>query len=175
MTSSSKSHDAIRPGEATATLPGRADAHLVFIGRIRTPFVTRADCPRQGRSDGPPCRIEVDQPWAAALAGLERHARVEVLYWMHQARRDMILQSPKCNGETLGTFAIRSPLRPNPIATAVCEIDRIDGAVLTVRGLDCLDGTPLLDLKPWRGEFTPLAVADADASDVKRLPWCATG
>jgi tRNA (adenine37-N6)-methyltransferase len=153
--------DALRPGELTMRLPDRIDATLVFIGRIRTPFATRLDCPRQGTSNGPVCRIEVDEPFVGGLDGLERYAHVEVIYWLHQARRDLIRQSPKSNGLTTGTFSLRSPLRPNPIATSVCALAGTEPGVLFVRGLDCLDGTPLLDLKPYRGEFTPQTVACA--------------
>ncbi len=165
--------DPLRPGEVAAALPERVDAHLVFIGRLRTPFSTRSECPRQGRRDGPVCRVEVDAPWHAALAGLERYEHVEVLYWMHHARRDLVRQSPKSNGLTTGTFSLRSPLRPNPIATSVCALVGTEPGVLLVRGLDCLDGTPLLDLKPHRGEFTPQAPEAKDASAKTQTPWCA--
>jgi len=150
-------HDATRPGEIEAPLPGRTDARVVFIGTIRTPFRTRDDCPRQGKAEGPLCRIELDDPWKPALKGIERFGRIEVLYWMHQARRDLILQSPKANGETFGTFALRSPVRPNPIATSMVELVAVEDGVLVVRGLDCVDGTPLVDLKPDRCAYTPLA------------------
>ena len=152
-----KHHDATRPGEIEAPLPGRTDACVVFIGTIRTPFRTRGDCPRQGKAEGPLCRIELDDPWKPALKGIERFGRIEVLYWMHQARRDLILQSPKANGETFGTFALRSPVRPNPIATSMVELVAVEDGVLVVRGLDCVDGTPLVDLKPDRCAYTPLA------------------
>lgn len=151
------SHDpyAIRPGERAVTLPDRVDAHLVFIGRIHTPFTMRAECPRQGRQDGPLCRIEIDAPWREGLKGLEGFAQAEVLYWMHQARRDLVLQSPKHNGETMGTFALRSPVRPNPISTSRVAIVAIGEGWVDVRGLDCLDGTPLIDLKPEHCAFSP--------------------
>jgi tRNA (adenine37-N6)-methyltransferase len=155
--SPTQTHDAIRPGEQALGLPLRTDAGLVFIGHIETPFKTRADCPRQGTHDGPACRIHVDPAFASALSGLEAFETVEVLYWMHQARRDLLLQSPKEDGQTRGTFALRSPLRPNPIATSLVRLVAITGNVVTVRGLDCLDGTPLLDLKPDRCAYTPLA------------------
>jgi tRNA-Thr(GGU) m(6)t(6)A37 methyltransferase TsaA len=152
-----KHHDATRPGEIEAPLPEHTDARVVFIGTIRTPFRTRDDCPRQGKPDGPLCRIELDDPWKPALKGIERFSRIEVLYWMHQARRDLILQSPKSNGETFGTFALRSPVRPNPIATSMVELVAVEDGVLVVRGLDCVDGTPLIDLKPDRCAYTPVA------------------
>jgi tRNA (adenine37-N6)-methyltransferase len=152
-------HDDTRAGEVVAPLPDRTDARLVFIGRIRTPFLTRAECPRQGRHDGPICRIEIDEPWRDGLKRLDAFEQVEVIYWMHQARRDLVLQSPKSNGETSGTFALRSPVRPNPIATSRVLLVGLEPGVVLVRGLDCLDGTPLLDLKPDRCAFTPLAPA----------------
>jgi tRNA (adenine37-N6)-methyltransferase len=150
-------NDATRPGEVVVVQPSPADAQLYFIGRIHTPFVTRADCPRQGAPDGPVCRIEVFAPWHDALVGLDAYPTIEVLYWMHQARRDLILQSPKSNGQTTGTFALRSPVRPNPIATSLVALINIERGSLFVSGLDCLDGTPLLDLKPYRCLYTPPA------------------
>ena len=76
---------------------------------------------------------------------------------MHQARRDLVQQSPKSNGETAGAFALRSPVRPNPIATALCELVAVEEGAVLVRGLDCVDGTPLVDLKPDRCAHTPPA------------------
>tara|TARA_R110002012_G_C11482754_1_gene595255 strand:- start:475 stop:720 length:246 start_codon:yes stop_codon:yes gene_type:complete len=73
------------------------------------------------------------------------------------SRRDLILQSPKSDGQTVGTFALRSPVRPNPIGTSIVRLLRIEDGTLYVRGLDCLDGTPLIDIKPDRGAFTPKA------------------
>jgi tRNA-Thr(GGU) m(6)t(6)A37 methyltransferase TsaA len=145
--------DATRPGEVEGEAPDRADATLVFVGRIRTPFATRDACPRRGdRVAGPACRIEVDAPWRPALAGLAPGEEVEVLYWMHQARRDLLVQAPR-RGTPTGTFALRSPVRPNPIASSVVEIVGLEPGTLVVRGLDCVDGTPLLDLKPARCAF----------------------
>lgn len=143
----------LRPGETTADALPPHQAGLVFIGRIRTPWTEPTACPRQGRPDGPVCRIEILDPWASggALDGIEHCARLEVLYWLHLARRDLLRQRPRHDGTARGTFALRSPLRPNPIGTSIVGLVARDGAALLVRGLDCLDGTPLLDLKPERG------------------------
>lgn len=157
MPASAHSDPGLRPGEIAVSAQDAADAALRFIGRIRTPWATREGCPRQGRADGPVCRIEVFEPWAAALTGIEAFERIEVIYWMHLSRRDLVRQSPRSDGTTTGTFALRSPVRPNPIATALVDLVGIDGATLLVRGLDCVDGTPLLDLKPDRCAYTPLA------------------
>ena len=147
--------DGVRPGEVAVEAPAATDAGLVFIGRLRTPWTTRADCPRQGRKDGPLCRIEVFEPWRAALQDVDAYASLEVLYWLDRARRDLVLQSPRPDAPPRGTFALRSPVRPNPIGVSVVKLESRDGdGVLLVRGLDCLDGTPLIDLKPDRAVFT---------------------
>ncbi|WP_198377296.1 SAM-dependent methyltransferase [Neoroseomonas rubea] len=140
---------ATRPGEVEGGAPDRADAALAFIGRIRTPFATRAECPHRGQPDGPECRIEVEAPWRPALRGIRPGDRLEVLYWMHLARRDLLVQAPKGRAPS-GTFALRSPNRPNPIATSLVEVVAVAEDGVTVRGLDCVDGTPLIDLKPAR-------------------------
>jgi tRNA (Thr-GGU) A37 N-methylase len=70
-----------------------------------------------------------------------------------------VLQAPRHYGEQRGTFALRSPVRPNPIAMSVVRLMRIEGPSLSVIGLDCLDGTPLLDIKPYFASTD--AVADA--------------
>ncbi len=140
--------DDIRPGEVASPLPTGTDAGVYFIGRICTPWTTRSECPRRGSADGPVCRIEVDSRWRQALMGLEAHARIQVLYWMHEARRDLVVQVPRHSGKIAGTFALRSPVRPNPIASSIVDLVGIEGTAVLVRGLDCLDGTPLIDLKP---------------------------
>jgi len=147
----------VRAGEVVIDPPAATDAGLVFVGRIRTPWTSRLETPRLGRLDGPLCRIEIFEPWRAALAGIEAYERVEVLFWMHLSRRDLVLQSPADDGRQHGTFALRSPARPNPIGTTIARLVGMEDGTVLVRGLDCLDGTPLLDLKPDRTLFTPIA------------------
>jgi tRNA-Thr(GGU) m(6)t(6)A37 methyltransferase TsaA len=147
----------IRRNEIAVEPPEKIDAGLVFIGVIRTPWKKRVDCPRQGRLDGPVCQIEVFEPWVAALEGIESFERIEALYWLHRSRRDLVRQSPADDGATRGTFALRSPVRPNPIGSALVTLVGREGAVLSVKGLDCLDGTPLIDLKPDRCGFSSTA------------------
>ena len=147
----------IREGEVAVDAPAARDAALVFIGRIRTPWTSRLMTPRQGRHDGPICRLEVFEPWVPALKGVDFYSNLEILYWLHESRRDLLLQSPKNNQNTRGTFSLRSPVRPNPIGTSIVKFAGIEGSAVLVRGLDCLDGTPLIDLKPDRCEFSPLA------------------
>jgi tRNA (adenine37-N6)-methyltransferase len=147
----------MRSGEKAVEWPGADDARLIFIGRIHTPWTSRTECPRQGRHDGPVCRIEVFEPWVEALSGIDAYDKVEVLYWLDRSRRDIVLQSPRGDGTMRGAFSLRSPVRPNPIGTSLVSLVGVEGATLLVRGLDCLDGTPLIDLKPDRCQFTPMA------------------
>jgi tRNA (adenine37-N6)-methyltransferase len=142
--------ETIRPGEISVALPEQTDAGVYFVGRIRTPWPTRDMCPRRGDPNGPECRIEIEARWQAALEGLQDHNRVQVLYWMHESRRDLLVQVPRQSGRRSGTFALRSPVRPNPIASSVVQLVSVKDNIVTVRGLDCLDGTPLIDLKPAR-------------------------
>jgi tRNA-Thr(GGU) m(6)t(6)A37 methyltransferase TsaA len=139
----------LREGEAAIMLPERFDASLYFIGRIHTPWRERDDCPKNARQSDAMCTIVVDPRWAKGLSGLETASHVIVLYWMDQARRDLVVQSPRHYAERNGTFALRSPARPNPIALSVARLERIEGNTLLVVGLDCLDNTPLLDIKPY--------------------------
>jgi tRNA-Thr(GGU) m(6)t(6)A37 methyltransferase TsaA len=139
----------IRPGEVTVPTPETFDAGLWFIGRIATPWTLPTECPRRGDPiGGPLCRVTVAERWATALEGIGERPRVQILYWMDRARRDLVRQSPRHDGGTKGTFALRSPMRPNPIASSVVALVAVEGTTLVVRGLDCVDGTPLLDIKP---------------------------
>ena len=150
-------YNEVRTGEVAVDPPTATDAGLVFIGRIHTPWTDRLKCPRQGRTDGPTCRIEIFQPWCAALDGVAGYERLEVLYWLHLSRRDLVMQSPASDGSVRGTFSLRTPVRPNPIGTSIVTLVSVEGDGLVVRGLDCLDGTPLLDIKPDRTLFKPIA------------------
>ena len=121
---------------------------IVFIGHIETPYATPADCPYTVNPGGPESRIVVLPRYAAGLTGLEVGARILVLYWLDKAGRSKPLVAERRSGKVAGAFAARTPHRPNPIAAAVVTIEAIDGANLKVRGLDCVTGTPLLDIKP---------------------------
>ena len=142
--------DELREGEVTVVPPPPNDAGLVIIGRIRTPWSSRSETPRQGRHDGPVCRLEIFEPWVQALQGIDHYATLDVVYWLHQSRRDLVLQRGHHASGVRGTFSLRSPLRPNPIGISSVALVGVEGNTVLVRGLDCLDGTPLIDLKPDR-------------------------
>jgi tRNA (adenine37-N6)-methyltransferase len=135
------------------SLAGHSDL-VRFIGRIETPFNGRRDCPRNvrlARERGGTALIRIDPPYRRGLAGVERYSHLLVLYWMDEARRDLLVQHPSHADGPRGVFAIRSPARPNPIALAVARLFSLDteAGVVEVEQLDCRTGTPLLDLKPY--------------------------
>jgi len=149
----------VRDGEVAVDLPDKFDASLYFIGRIRTPWKRREDCPRNARESEAVCTIELDPRFTEGLKGVESCTHLVVLYWMDKARRDLVLQKPRHYNEQRGTFALRSPARPNPIAMSVVRLLGIEGGKLSVVGVACLNDTPLLDLKPYFASVD--AVSDA--------------
>ena len=159
MATDKESREGIREGEVAVALPEAFDAGLYFIGRIHTPWTRREDCPRNSRESTALCTIELDARYAAALKDVETSSHLLVLYWMDKARRDLVLQAPRHYNAQRGTFALRSPVRPNPVALSVVKLLKVDGTTLSVTGLDCLDGTPLIDIKPYFSSTD--AIADA--------------
>lgn len=146
-------HEA-RPGEERIDPPAQTDAAIRFIGRIRTPWRDRSQCPKNSREaialgDEALATIEFDQPFARGLRGVEGFSHLWVLYWMDRSARDLIVQTPAHVRTPRGVFALRSPARPNPVAMAAVQLVEVREASLIVLGVDCLDGTPLVDLKPY--------------------------
>lgn len=124
-------------------------AELKFIGRISTPYHSVSECPNNIQPDnGPICEIILDDVYQQGLLGLNTGDHILILYWLEGANRDELVQSRNDETPTRGTFALRSPHRPNPIGAAVLPIEKIENGTVTVRGLDCLNNTPLLDIKP---------------------------
>jgi tRNA-Thr(GGU) m(6)t(6)A37 methyltransferase TsaA len=149
----------IREGEIAVELPKAFDAALYFIGQIRTPWTDREHCPKNARESDAVCTLEVAPRWATALEGVESCSHLVVLYWMDRSRRDLVIQVPGHYGVGRGTFALRSPARPNPIAMSIVRLMGVDGTRLSVVGLDCLDKTPLLDIKPYFASTDAVAEA----------------
>jgi tRNA-Thr(GGU) m(6)t(6)A37 methyltransferase TsaA len=136
-------------GEKTIDLPAQTDVGLYFIGRIRTPWRERKDCPKNARQSDAVCTVELNERFHDALKDVESCSHLVLLYWMDKSPRNLVLQVPSHYGVQRGTFALRSPARPNPIALSVVKLIGIEDNKLSVAGLDCLDGTPLLDIKPY--------------------------
>ncbi|KTR05424.1 hypothetical protein NS365_11865 [Aureimonas ureilytica] len=146
----------IRPGETTLPFDASTadDARLAFIGRIRSPWTDRTDCPknmRVARETNQKARVEIDAPFRAALQNLEAGRHIHLLTWLHQSRRDLAVQKPRSAETASGTFALRSPVRPNPIGLHLVRLLDVDPASgqLVIDAIDVLDGTPLLDIKPY--------------------------
>lgn len=130
------------------------DAGIVFIGRICSPWTGRAACPKNmaaARATGQPASVALDPRYRDGLLGLERFSHVAVLTWLDRARRDLVIQQPRHATEPRGVFSLRSPVRPNPIGLHVAKITAIDmeAAIVTLEAIDVLDGTPVIDLKPY--------------------------
>ncbi len=123
-------------------------AKLTFIGEITTPYTDLAQCPHFTVTNGKECTVTVYAEFAQAMLGLQEGDAILLLYWFDQSQRNLLVQKRLHSEEVTGTFALRSPHRPNPIALARVEIKRISANTLTVQGLDCLSGTKLLDIKP---------------------------
>ena len=145
------SHKPLKPGEILADAPPGADATLGFIGHVETPWTTLADCPKSPDPEGPRCALVLDPAWEPALTGIERFEWIDVILWFHHARRDLLIIAPAHSEGPRGVFSLRSPVRPNPLAISRVRLVGRQGNRLTVRGLDALNGTPLIDIKPARG------------------------
>ena len=138
--------------EDPGAMPG--DGHIVFIGRIRSPWTTREECPKNmgaAREKGGGATVEVDAPYRPGLAGLDRASHVVILTWLQHAPRNLIIQKPRHASDAKGVFGLRSPARPNPVGLHIVRLVKLDikAGVLTLEAIDALDGTPVIDLKPY--------------------------
>jgi tRNA (adenine37-N6)-methyltransferase len=130
------------------------------IGIVRSPFSEKAEAPRQSVvAQDVEGRIIVDPRFEDALADLDSFDRIWILFWFDRAAMFRPKVLPPRSETKRGVFATRSPHRPNPIGMSAVRLDRIEGTTLFVRDLDVLDGTPVLDLKP----YLPYADAFPDA------------
>lgn len=141
---------------------GAADAKLVFIGEIRSPWKERADCPkslRQARERQQSATVEIQSPYRPGLSGLKHGDPIILLSWLGHAPRNLIVQKPRRADGPRGTFALRSPVRPNPIGLHVVRLVTLeqDEGTLTIDAIDVLDRTALLDIKPWYGSTDMIA------------------
>lgn len=136
------------------------------IGVVRSPYRTPLDAPRQGEFAGVEARVELDPRYAAGLEGIEPGERLLVVWWAHEADRAMLAR-PGSDG----VFRMRTPHRPNPVCLSEVEVVAREGAAATegsedpeapagalrttlhVRGLEAIDGTPVIDIKSARAEY----------------------
>ena len=135
-----------------AQLP--ADAGLVFIGKINSPWKSRGQCPknmRQAREAGHSATVQILEGYRSGLKDLKAGDTIILLTWLDRAVRDLIVQFPRHAEAPRGTFSLRSPVRPNPVGLHVVGLVAVDAenGVLTIDATDTLDQTPVIDIKPW--------------------------
>jgi tRNA-Thr(GGU) m(6)t(6)A37 methyltransferase TsaA len=135
------------------------------IGSIRTPFDSPEEMPIQPiGADGAVGTVEVDPSYADGLEDLDGFTHCILLYHFHAADDTVSLQvEPFLDDTNRGLFATRAPQRPNPIGLSVVEIDSVTDHEVTVEGIDVVDGTPLLDIKPFVPQF--------DVPDAAETGW----
>ncbi len=122
---------------------------LKEIGRLNSPYKEKGQAPRQGRFSDEESIVEIFPEYMNAIKGLEKSKHIIVLYWGDRADRNITQTIPPWGEEMTGVFASRSPHRPNPIAICPCEVINIKDNLIKVKGLDALDGSPLLDIKVY--------------------------
>ena len=126
------------------------DQQLRFIGTIHSELKTLDDCPRQEKEGAPSATIEVFAEFVEGLKNIQRGDQLILFTWLHKADRTVLETRPR-NDNNLpltGVFSTRSPDRPNPIGIHFVKVKEVKNNGFTVPGLEVLDGTPLIDIKP---------------------------
>ncbi len=130
------------------------DLTLRVIGHVRSPLTSRADAPRQGDEGAPAADLEFADDVVPALGGITVGDHLLLLTWLHEGDRTTLTTRPRSDPgrpET-GVFSTRSPDRPNPIGLHRVTVLSADPDRLRVSGLEAIDGTPVLDVKPVIGD-----------------------
>lgn len=124
------------------------------VGRVESPLTDGAAAPKQGDEGAPLARIVFLPEFRGAARNLREGDEVLVLTWLHLGRRDVLSVHPRgdANRPREGVFSTRSPDRPNPIGLHAVKIEAVEENAVTVRNLEAIDGTPVLDVKPVLGE-----------------------
>jgi tRNA-Thr(GGU) m(6)t(6)A37 methyltransferase TsaA len=134
------------------------------IGIIRSPFKTPKDIPIQSvAAEGVTGYIQIDKEYTEGLKDIDGFSHLILIYHFHLARNYSLLIKPFLDEELRGVFSTRAPSRPNPIGVSVVRIEKIEKSVLHILDVDIVDGTPLLDIKPFVPEF--------DERKVERIGW----
>lgn len=124
------------------------------IGVVRSPFHKREGMPIQpSRSNGAKATVEVFPEFAECLSDLDGFSHIILLCHLHRSTQWRPKVVPFLDTEPRGLFATRAPCRPNPIGLSVVNLLAIEDNVLSIENIDLLDGTPVLDIKPYVGEF----------------------
>ena len=119
------------------------------IGFVRSPYGEKVEAPRQGTAGGAAGTVELLPGYEDALSDLEGFDRIWLVFWFDRSVGWKPKVLPPRSDAKRGVFATRSPHRPNPIGLTAVRLERVSGLVLHVRDLDLVDGTPVLDIKPY--------------------------
>ena len=142
------------PDQKTKDSPGPVDLTMSSIGVVRTPFKEQTGTPIQPRfaraTEG---LVEIFEPYVEALADVDGFERIWLLFLLDRAKPWQPRVIPYLDTVQRGLFATRAPSRPCPVGLSVVEVVSIDSNRLTVRGIDIIDKTPLLDIKPYIPQF----------------------
>ena len=123
------------------------------IGIIHSPFKETKGVPIQGASDNTEGIVEVYPEYAEGLIDLEGFSHIILIYYFDRSKEEKLTSRPFLEDETHGIFAIRSPHRPNHIGFSIVKLESVKDGIITFSEVDILDGTPLLDIKPYVKHF----------------------
>lgn len=129
---------------------GKPHYEVVPIGWVESPLTDRAQAPRQGGEGAPPAWLTFTPGVSEGIRDLRAGTEILVLTWLDRAHRDVLVTRPGGDPQNplLGVFSTRSPDRPNPIGLHRVQVVAVEGLRVLVHGLEALDGTPLVDVKP---------------------------
>ncbi len=122
---------------------------LKKIGTVHSPYKSLQEIPRQGFFSEKESIIEISEAYAPALEHIEEHEWLTVLYWAHLAERDRLITTPPSGTRSCGVFACRAPHRPNPLLLCTVKLLRLEGRNLFVKYIEALDGSAVIDIKPY--------------------------
>ena len=134
------------------------------IGVIHSPYAKREEVPYQGDGRGEVSRLGLFPEFEEGLKDIEGFSHIILIYWFHASKTYSLTIRTPWDSMLHGLFATRSPNRPCPLGLSVVELVTREGNLLTVRGLDALDGTPLLDIKPY--------IPSIDEKASIKTGWC---
>lgn len=141
---------------------------MEYIGTIRTPFTTLTDMPIQPKGAAEVYgQIILDSRFEKGLQDLDGFSHIYLLYHFHKADRTELTVVPFMDTQSRGVFSTRSPLRPNHIGLSIVELVKTEANIVHVKGIDVLDQTPLLDIKPYIETF--------DQVEQSRSGWMTAG
>ena len=123
------------------------------IGVVHSPYKSRSDAPIQPRFSGDEGEIVIFEEFSEGLKDIEGFSHIWILFQFHESKGYELTVKPYLDEELRGVFACRAPRRPNPIGMSLVRLVKRDGRLLTIKGLDMIDGTPVIDIKPYVGAF----------------------